>query len=248
MKKSLLLFVLAWFVPLAQVHALDEVAKILVAADHYRLSDASSRVETVVELYKNDALDKTRAYRVYLKPGRRSLVLFQSPQEAGQKVLMVEENFWILMPKSRRPLKITPAQKLLGEASTGDIATMTWSEYYDGTVTDPQADYAGTPALRLALTSKVTGTTYANLDLWVERETYAPLAADLYVASGKLAKQARYYLAGEGKERRVTRMTLLDKIQTNQRTEVKVLSVTAAELADKYFNPMFLVRNDIQED
>ncbi len=229
-------------------YALDDVSAILAAADRFRLPAQSARVETLVELYKNDELEKSREYRVYLKPGRRSLVLFQAPQEAGQKVLMVEENFWMLMPKSSRPIRITPAQKLLGEASTGDIATMTWSEYYQGTVTDPQADYAGIPALRLELTSKVEGTTYAKIALWLERETYAPLAADLYVASGKLAKQARYALEGAGDQRRVMRMTLLDNIQKNQRTEVKILSLQAAELADKHFNPMFLMRNDIQEN
>jgi glutamate racemase/predicted negative regulator of RcsB-dependent stress response len=34
------------------------------------------------------------------------------------------------MPGSARPLRITPMQKLLGDASTGDIATLRWAEDY----------------------------------------------------------------------------------------------------------------------
>ncbi|NJO16268.1 MAG: outer membrane lipoprotein-sorting protein [Thioploca sp.] len=229
------------------VASLPEVATILKVADSFRLPTATARVETLVELYKNEVLEKSREYRVYLKPGRRSLVLFRSPQEAGQKVLMVEENFWMLMPNSRRPIRITPIQKLLGEAATGDIATLTWSEYYSGTLVEADTDYQGTPALSLALDSKVKGTTYAHIDLWVARDDYAPLAADLYVQSGKLAKQAKFITETVAGQRRVVRMTLLDRLQRQRRTEVKMLSVTAAELPDKYFNPMFLIRNNLEE-
>jgi hypothetical protein len=55
-----------------------------------------------------------------------------APAERGQKLLMQGDDFWLMMPASQRPLRITPMQKLLGEASTGDIATMTWGEDYDG--------------------------------------------------------------------------------------------------------------------
>ncbi len=51
------------------------------------------QVETQIELYKSGKLDKTRRYSVYLKPGRRSLVIFKSAVEIGQKVLIVRKNF-----------------------------------------------------------------------------------------------------------------------------------------------------------
>ena len=63
---------------------------------------------------------------------RQSLVLMQSPAEKGQKVLMLGDDFWLLMPESQRPLRITPMQKLLGAASTGDIASMSWADDYSG--------------------------------------------------------------------------------------------------------------------
>ena len=68
----------------APVHAAENVAALLKAADAFRLPAESVRTETHVELYKNDVLDKERLYTVYTKPGRRSLVLMKSPSEAGQ--------------------------------------------------------------------------------------------------------------------------------------------------------------------
>jgi hypothetical protein len=111
-----------------------KVKTLLKQADEYRLALDSGRVETEVRSFKAGALDKTRLYAVYLKPGHRSLVLFRTASERGQKMLMLGDDYWLMMPSSQRPLRITPMQKLLGEASTGDIATMTWGEDYDGTI------------------------------------------------------------------------------------------------------------------
>ena len=46
----------------------------------------------------------------------------------------ISDDFWLLMPGTQRPMRITPSQKLLGDASTGDIATLSWSEDYEGRV------------------------------------------------------------------------------------------------------------------
>jgi len=55
---------------------------------------------------------------------KETSVIFKSAVEAGQKMLMLQDNYWLQMPKSRRPIRITPMQKLLGEASVGDISTL----------------------------------------------------------------------------------------------------------------------------
>lgn len=110
--------------------ALDaqQVAQLIEKADSYRLQDDSSKVVSLVRLYQDQVLDKTRLYHVYTRPNRESLVVFKSAVEAGQKMLMMGDNYWLQMPKSRRPIRITPMQKLLGEASIGDISTLTWSK------------------------------------------------------------------------------------------------------------------------
>ncbi len=86
------------------------VTPVLKQADAYRLQGAAAKVETEVTVYRNEQVDKERRYTVYLKPGRRSLVLMKSPSEIGQKVLMLADQFWLLMPDSQRPLRITTSE------------------------------------------------------------------------------------------------------------------------------------------
>ena len=97
------------------VNAAVSVEQRVKHADLYRLESSNAKVTTFVKLYEDQTLDKTRAYDVYLRSGRESLVLFKSPVEAGQKMLMLGDNYWLVMPKSRRPIRITPMQKLLGK-------------------------------------------------------------------------------------------------------------------------------------
>jgi len=238
--------------------AAESVAALLKAADSYRLPAESVRVETHVELYKNDALDKERLYTVYVKPGRRSLVLMKSPAEIGQKVLMLADQFWLLMPDSQRPLRITASQKLLGEASTGDIATMTWSDDYDGSVTDevdcpaPPPGLPDAPAqakarrcLHLDLAQARSGVTYARVELYLDQASRMPIKADLYVGSGKRAKEAWYFPKPLDGQLRIMTMVLLDDIQANRRTVIHFRSIVAKAAPDEFFNPAALVRNSL---
>src|SRR5262249_29367502 len=130
-------------------------------------------------------------YVVYVKPGHRSLVVFRSPSERGQKMLMLGDDFWLVMPTSQRPLRISPMQKLLGDASTGDVASITWAEDYDGEV-EGEAVTEGVPCLKLNIVGQRKGVSYTRIVLYLAKSDHRPVFADLYVASDKLAKQAAF--------------------------------------------------------
>ena len=101
----------------AASHAADDVPALLKAADRYRTGQDNLQVETHISVLNHDGSpDKERRYTVFVQEQHKSLVLMRSPAEAGQKVLMLGDDFWLLMPGSQRPLRITPSQKLLGDA------------------------------------------------------------------------------------------------------------------------------------
>lgn len=238
--------------------AAEGVSDLLRQADAYRRPSASVKVEVDVEQYRQGVLHKERKYTIYSKHGRRSLVLMKSPSEIGQKVLMLSDQFWLLMPDSQRPLRITANQKLLGEASTGDLAEMTWSEDYQGTVAgetecpQPPAGLAdqltpGKPrtCLHLALVAARPGVTYARLELYLEKASKLPIKADLFVASGKRAKEAWYLDKRVDDQHRIMAMLLLDDIQTTRHTVVNYRSIVAKDSPDEIFNPAALVRNPL---
>jgi hypothetical protein len=234
---------IAWFLIAVPAIAQD-AAELLREADAFRLPDASVRVVTNVRLLRNGALDKERTYAVYVKPGRKSLVISRHPSEQGQKILMLDERFWIILPGSRLPVRITPMQKLLGEAATGDVASMTWSDGYTGKIAGKET-VNGVPCIHLTLAAQDAGVSYQRVELYVAEQGHWPVRADLYVISGKLAKQALFTLGDVDGRRRVNAMTLVDAIQPQRKTEVQYQSFTNMDIPDKVYNPAYLARTDL---
>ncbi|MES2260099.1 MAG: outer membrane lipoprotein-sorting protein [Pseudomonadota bacterium] len=221
-----------------------DIETMLKKADAFRLPDASSQVDTLVQTFKDGKPDKEKRYQVLLKPGGKSLVLFRSPGEAGQKVLMLGDDFWLLMPSSARPIRITPLQKLLGDASTGDIATMTWAGDYTGAVAR-ELDVDGVPCLELELSALRKSLSYQRVLLQVAKHDYRPVHADLFAASGRKVKQAYFSTETLDGRMTVTRMKLVDEIQTSRATLVTTLASKPRQFGDELFNPMYLSRNDV---
>jgi galactitol-specific phosphotransferase system IIB component len=231
--------------------AKENVEEMIRQADLYRVESSSAKVVSLVSLFENNQLDKTREYHVYTRPNRESLVVFKSQVEAGQKMLMLGDNYWLLMPKSRRPIRITPMQKLLGEASVGDISTLTWSEDYSGQLITQETLTLASGELvvtnKLQLTSTTSGASYQTINLWLNEANSFPIKADLYLRSGKLAKQAWF---GEGirdAQPRVVSMTLLDQIQPAKKTIIEYLEIEEVELDERFYNPAYLTRNKASE-
>jgi hypothetical protein len=228
----------------------QDVSALLKAADKFRMSADNLQVETQINVINADGTpDKERRYKVFAQAGRKSLVLMQSPAEKGQKVLMLGDDFWLLMPESQRPLRITPMQKLLGDASTGDIATMSWAEDYSGTLVGEErcetttANATTVPCLHLSLTALRKGVTYQRIELWLGKARSEPLKADLYVLSDKLAKQATFVLDKPNAPTMVTEMVLADQVSNHKTTHVRYLSRKERKVPAEWLNPMFLVRN-----
>lgn len=221
----------------------DDVAALLKAADAYRTGQDNLRVETAVTVFNRDGSpDKERRYTVFVQAQRKSLVLMRSPAEAGQKVLMLGDDFWLLMPGSQRPLRITPAQKLLGDATTGDIATLSWADDYAGTLVGDET--CGERACRhLSLTAVRKGVSYQRIELWLGKVRHEPIRADLYVQSDKLAKQARFVFDQPAAPTLVTEMVLLDQLSHHKETRVRYLSRSPRAVPESWLNPMFLARN-----
>ncbi len=228
--------------------ATPDVPALLLKADSYRGGNAALQVETEVTTLKRDgSTDKERRYTVFTQSQHRSLVLMRSPAEAGQKVLMLGDDFWLLLPGSARALRITPSQKLLGDASTGDIATLSWADDYTGTLVGDATCADQRPCLHLSLQAARKGLSYQRIELWLGRQHHEPLAADLYVQSDKLAKRAVFVLDKPAAPTRVDAMLLTDELGGGRQTRVRYLSRQPREVPAQWLNPMFLARNPALE-
>ena len=135
-------------------------------------------------------------------------------------------------------------QKLLGDASTGDIATMNWAGEYTGTVVgeEPCAPDNKATCLHLSLQASRKGVTYQRIELWIGKTRHEPVRADLFVQSDKLAKQARFVMDKPTNPATVSEMVLVDQLSNKKETRIKYLARKDRTVPAEWLNPMFLAR------
>lgn len=180
----------------------ESVAERIRQADVYRSRYNSGELESSIELYRHNEKVETNRYRVQFNTNGDSRVDMLDSRSKGQRVLLLADAMWLYVPKTRKAIRITPMQRLMGQASYGDVASMRWSQEYewDGqalsqqALADPGTANEALETLKIGLQAQRRSATYRKINLWVEAETNRPVKAEFYLASGKLMKTAWFML------------------------------------------------------
>lgn len=226
---------------------------ILAATDRLRNPQQSFRSEITITEYiggrKNDQMGIT----VYSKPrpsdGQfRSIVHINTPRkDAGKLMLRDGKDLYFYDPDAANTIRISPQQRLLGQASNGDVMTSNFSRDY-------RADLAGNETIedarkqkrdchRLALKASNKSAIYGTVDYWVDAKTMHPVKGRFYSASGRLMKIAFYdeYRQTMG-ALRPTKASIIDGLDTSKVTIMRFDKFSAVDLPDAWFQKSYLPR------
>jgi outer membrane lipoprotein-sorting protein len=214
--------------------------EILQLSDLNRNGWNSYSVTTTILNYEDNELKEEGLFEVSIKGMDKTLVKFMNADVKGEYLLMVEDDMWIYMPNTRKPIRITPLQRLMGNASNGDVARTRYAEDYAAKLVREES-LDGVACYLLELTAKRDGATYKRIEYWVEKETKRPKKAEIYLLSGKHYKSItfdRYEATGE--KSLLSQMTITDRLRDGRTTVMKYASYAAKEMPEKYFNKDYL--------
>ncbi len=127
----------------------------------------------------------------------RSPVRYTAPaRDANKLILFNGKDLWFYDPSSKASIRLSPQQRLLGQASNGDVVTVNLARDYHATSAveeDTQdGDRQTRRSHRLSLSASTPDATYHRIDMWVDAASARPLKARFYSESGKLLKTAYY--------------------------------------------------------
>jgi outer membrane lipoprotein-sorting protein len=158
-----------------------------------------------------------------------------SPREKGQHLLMLGDDMWVYLPDTSRPVRITPLERLSGDASNGDVARTNYAADY--TAVYVRTEKVGDVECNvLDLAAKRKGATYQRILFWVRTEDARPVRAEFYLTSGKRIKSATFddFYSVSGRQQ-LRRMTLYDEIRHNSHSVLEYSGIAPRELPDKLF-------------
>lgn len=226
---------------------------ILAASDAVRNPNQPFRVTiTLTEFEKGQQVDTSTLIsyaRTLDSTGQfGSLVQFVQPtRDAGKLMLKSGNDLWFYDPGTKASVRISPQQRLMGQASNGDVVTINFARDYRaslaGEETIQDGERRSRRSLKLALAAATDDASYAAIELWVDADSHWPLKARLYAGSGRLLKTAYYrrFQTQLGAER-PTETVIIDGLSPTSVTIVRFSDYGVRSMPVSWFQRDFLPR------
>jgi outer membrane lipoprotein-sorting protein len=179
-----------------------DAQRILAASDGVRNPAHAFALTTTLIEYHNGRQTDTSTLQVYAKAESasgqyRNLIRFAAPARDQNKLMLKNGNdLWFYDPASQASVRISPRQRLLGQAANGDVVTVNLSKDYHAELLDEEdvedGDRVLRPCYHLALSAVAADVTYSRIEMWIERDNDHPIKSKFYADSGQLLKTAYY--------------------------------------------------------
>jgi outer membrane lipoprotein-sorting protein len=182
----------------------------------------------------------------------RNLVQYTEPaRDAGKRVLLDGPSLWFFDPASKTSVRISPQQRLIGQAAVGDVLTVNlvvdYSASLIGTETIPDAARTERQCWHLDLKAANDRAVYNRIEYWVEQNTYYPIKGKLYSDSGRLLKIVyfRNFTERLGAVR-PTEEVIIDAVDTALATTAAFADNSFQDVPDVWFQRDYLPRLQIR--
>ena len=178
----------------------------------------------------------------------RNLVQYvDPPRDAGKMVLLDSHVLWFYDPASKASVRISPQQRLIGQAAIGDVLTVNLAIDYAGTLlgseTIQDTSHKEHQCWHLDMKAANDLATYNRVEFWIEAGTYYPIKGKFYSDSGRPLKIAFYrrYESALGVARPLETI-IIDAVDPHLVTKVTASDYRAEDVQDAWFQRDFLPR------
>jgi outer membrane lipoprotein-sorting protein len=229
------------------------------AQDALRASDAIRNpgrpfsVKLTLTEYESGKQVDTSTLTSYSRPQEAngqfaSLVRFMLPaRELGKLMLRNGEDLWFYDPSTKATVRLSPQQRLLGQASNGDVMTVNFAKDYAAKLAAEEdvvdGERRNRKSYKLGLTAMSPSATYGTVEFWVDAETQRPIKGRFFADSGRLLKTVYYrrYEQQLGRER-PTELVIIDGLSPQAVTVVRFSDFATPSIPQSWFNREYLPR------
>ena len=204
-----------------------------VAKDNFITETTFKNIDTTEEIKdKNPSI----IYRVAVSSDFVLAVSISDKPGERMAILSSRDGLWLQKENMRKPMRVSPAQRLLGQASNGDVVGLKWAR-----------DYFPTEYINGVLIIKPLENTksaaYGKIELdWDEKQEKAS-SARFFALSGKLLKTINYTYEGKGKLMKLKTALIQDAINHSLQTLVSFSETESSEFSSHFFNPQIILES-----
>jgi hypothetical protein len=203
--------------------AVADPQEIVRRADGFRQIYPDALMNIRLTNYVGKQRERESLLKVAVSGSEKSLIQVVEGAELGQQMLTLDVGLWVKLPRSSRAVRITPMQRLLGEAAVGDIGRMRWQDDYLARLAEQDTPAAMGGTTRLELTARSGLATYPRILLTVSTADGYPIEATFFLKSGKPIKTVIFDKPAKMNDRLgIRRMVFKDLLKPDNSTEMVV--------------------------
>ncbi len=169
------------------------------------------------------------------------------PRNKGEIYLFNDRNMWFFKPNLKKPVSISPRQRLVGQAANGDIASTHYARDYSAEIEKKENLEGVGETFVLMLTAKEKNMTYDKIRYWISEQTKLAVKAEFLTLQGVAFKIGRMkyenQLLVDGKNIPfISELIIQDAKNTQNKSIIKYKDIKTTELNKKIFNINNLTR------
>ncbi len=226
---------------------------ILAASDAIRNPDKPFGLTVTLVEYRTGKQTDSNTLNVYSKADAkggqfRSLIRFVAPARDANKLMLKSGNdLWFFDPASKASIRLSPQQRLLGQAANGDVVTINLAKDYqaklEGEEDIADGDHKTRHCYKLALAGVAEDVTYHHIEMWIDATNNRPVKGRFYTESGQLLKTAYYrrYQPQLNVER-PTETVIIDGLDPNWVTVMRFSDYAWREVPEAWLQRDYLPR------
>lgn len=229
----------------------DDPQRLLAASDAIRNPAIGFGAELELVEYRQGVAVETSRLTIWAKPRAgggafRSLVHFSAPARERDKLMLKDGNeLWFYDPRTKASVRVAPQQRLLGQASNGDVVTANLALDYRAVQAQAEpvndGDMRPRDGQRLTLEPATADAAYRRIELWIDARSAAPLKARFYAESGRVLKTAFYRRYAEVLgARRPTETIIIDGVDPQWITVLRYANFAPKEIPETWLQRDYL--------
>lgn len=242
-----------WPSVISRATAAVDAQSVLAESDAVRNPSKPFSVTVTLLEYRNAKQTDSNTLTVYSKTDTssgqyRNLIRFVAPQRDADKLMLKSGNdMWFYDPASQASIRLSPQQRLLGQASNGDVVTVNLAKDYKAELLGEEDVPDGERAMRrchkLGLAAVSLDVTYHRVEMWVDTSSSRPVKARFFAESGHLLKTAYYrkFQTQLGRER-PTEVVIIDGLDPSWVTVMRYSDYSWRDVPDTWLQRDYLPR------
>jgi outer membrane lipoprotein-sorting protein len=227
--------------------------EILAASDAVRNPDKPFSLTNTLTEYRDGKQTDGNTLAIYAKSEKvggqyQNLIRFVAPaRDANKLMLKTGNDLWFYDPSSKASIRISPQQRLLGQAANGDVVTVNLAKDYSAQLLGEEDAVDGDRQTRhcykLALAAVSSDVTYHHIEMWIDVATSHPVKSRFYTESNRLLKSAyyRHYEVQLGVSR-PTETVIIDGLDPKWVTVMRYSDYAWRDIPDTWMQRDYLAR------